>query len=124
MAVKDGGAFGDLTASVELLWGPGKRPSRGPKPGLSLERIVLAAIAIADAEGLSAVSMQRVAAECGFTTMSLYRYVPSKNELLDLMIDTAVGQPPKLHEIPGGWRPKLAEWAWQTWSGFHQHPWF
>jgi AcrR family transcriptional regulator len=111
-------------SSVELLWGQQERPSRGPKPGLSLDGIVRAAIAIADAEGLDAVSMQRVAGEFGFTTMSLYRYVPGKSELIDLMIDTAIGTPPDLSAIPGGWRPRLAEWARQTWTFFQQHPWF
>jgi len=111
-------------SSVELLWGMRERPSRGPKPGLSLDGIVRAAIAIADAEGLDAVSMQRVAGEFGFTTMSLYRYVPGKSELIDLMIDTAVGPPPDLSAIPGGWRPMLTEWARLTWEFFQQHPWF
>jgi AcrR family transcriptional regulator len=110
--------------SAELLWGEPGRPNRGPKPGLSVERIVRAAIDIADAEGLGAVSMQRVAGEFGFTTMSLYRYVPGKSELIDLMIDTAVGQPPDLSSINGGWRPKLAEWARLTFDCFRRHPWF
>lgn len=111
-------------SSVELLWGQQERPSRGPKPGLSLDGIVRAAIAIADAEGIEAVSMQRVAGQFGFTTMSLYRYVPGKAELIDLMIDTAVGPPPDLSAISGGWRPKLAEWARLTWAVFQEHPWF
>jgi AcrR family transcriptional regulator len=120
---KGGGAV-DQARSMELLWGMAERPTRGPKPNLSLERIVQAAIALADAEGIGAVSMQRVAAEFGFTTMSLYRYVPGKTELLDLMIDTTVGPPPDLAAIPGGWRPKLAEWARTTYAGFQAHPWF
>lgn len=114
----------DQARSMELLWGTPERPTRGPKPNLSLERIVLAAITVADAEGIGAVSMQRVAAEFGFTTMALYRYVPGKTELLDLMIDTLVGPPPDLAAIAGGWRPKLAEWARLTWAAFHAHPWF
>jgi AcrR family transcriptional regulator len=121
-AKRDGGA--DMTRSIELLWGPQERPSRGPKPGLSRERIAQAAIELADAEGLAAVSMQRVAAGFGFTTMSLYRYVPGKTELIALMVDTAVGEPPDLSAIPGGWRPKLAEWARLTWHAFQRHPWF
>ncbi|MEV6522678.1 TetR/AcrR family transcriptional regulator C-terminal domain-containing protein [Longispora sp. NPDC051575] len=88
--------LGDQTRTAELLWGPGPRPSRGPKPGLTLERIVAAAIAIADAEGLAAVSMQRVAGDLDFTKMSLYRYVPGKAELTALMVDAAMGPPPDL----------------------------
>jgi len=110
--------------SVDLLWGTAERPTRGPKPGLSLDRIVEAAIRIADADGIEAVSMQRVANEFHFTTMSLYRYVPGKSELIDLMVDAAVGAPPSLAALPGGWRPKLREWARQTWATFERHPWF
>lgn len=111
-------------SSIDLLWGEPEPPSRGPKPGLSLDGIVAAAIKIADADGLGAVSMQRVASEFGFTTMSLYRYVPGKSELLDLMIDAAVGAPPDLASIPGGWRPKLSAWAHLTREFFLRHPWF
>ncbi|BAG19948.1 MULTISPECIES: TetR/AcrR family transcriptional regulator [Streptomyces] len=84
---------GDIARSLELLWGTGDRPSRGPKPGLSLDRIVTAAIAVADAEGLTAVSMRRLSTELGTGTMSLYRYVPGKAELLDLMLDRVLGEP-------------------------------
>jgi AcrR family transcriptional regulator len=111
-------------AKKDLLWGSPEQPTRGPKPGLSVERIVQAAIKIADAEGIQAVSMQRVAAEFGFTTMSLYRYVPGKHELIDLMLDTAVGEPPDLGSVPGGWRPRLREWAHRTAAVFQRHPWF
>ena len=83
-----------LPPRLQLLWGLQERPRRGPKPGLSLERIVDAAIGLADAGGLAAVSMARVAAELGFTTMSLYRYVPTKDDLLELMVDAASGLPP------------------------------
>ncbi|HEY1619933.1 MAG TPA: TetR/AcrR family transcriptional regulator, partial [Streptosporangiaceae bacterium] len=72
---------------VDFLWGSRERPSRGPRPGLSVERIVAAAVGIADAAGLGAVSMQRVASEVGFATMALYRYVPGKTELISIMID-------------------------------------
>jgi AcrR family transcriptional regulator len=111
-------------SSLELLWGEQEPPSRGPKPGLSLDGIVAAAIRIATTDGLGAVSMQRVASEFGFTTMSLYRYVPGKSELIDLMIDTAAGPPPDLAAIPGGWRPRLATWARLTREFFAQHQWF
>ncbi|UNO41949.1 TetR/AcrR family transcriptional regulator C-terminal domain-containing protein [Streptomyces sp. MST-110588] len=98
--------FGDQAGSVELLWGGRERPSRGPKPALSLDRITRTAIAIADLGGLAAVSMQRVAGELEFTKMSLYRYVPGKSELVALMIDTAMGEPPNL-EVPSLEVPSL-----------------
>ncbi|MFG3117661.1 TetR/AcrR family transcriptional regulator [Streptomyces sp. NPDC048197] len=112
--------FGDQAGSVELLWGGRERPSRGPRPALSLERITGAAIALADAGGLGAVSMQRVAGELDFTKMSLYRYVPGKNELVALMIDSAMGEPPQL---PEGWRNGLRAWAGALTTVYHRHPW-
>ena len=78
---------GDPVRSIELLWGIGGRGSRGPKPGMSARQIAAAAVEIADAEGLDAVSMRRVADHLGTGAMSLYRYIPGKAELLDLMVD-------------------------------------
>ena len=75
----------ELPRGVALAWGVAAHPQRGPKRELSIERIVEAAIEIADAEGLGAVSMSRVATSLGFTTMSLYRYVTSKDDLILLM---------------------------------------
>ncbi|UZJ31336.1 TetR/AcrR family transcriptional regulator [Streptomyces endophytica] len=112
--------FGDQAGSVELLWGGRERPSRGPRPALSLERITRTAIALADAGGLGAVSMQRVAGELDFTKMSLYRYVPGKNELVALMIDRGMGEPPQL---PEGWRNGLRAWAETLTAVYHRHPW-
>ncbi|MFJ7786624.1 MULTISPECIES: TetR/AcrR family transcriptional regulator [Streptomyces] len=78
--------------SMELLWHTQERPARGPKPALTLERIVTAAVTLADAEGLDALSMRRLATDLGTGTMSLYRYVPGKPELLDLMVDRVQGE--------------------------------
>ena len=83
---------GDPRRSLDLLWGDAPRPSRGPKPGLDVATIVAAAIALADADGLDGLSMRRVAERLGVGTMSLYTYVPSKAELLDLMLDTVYGE--------------------------------
>ncbi|MET9293998.1 TetR/AcrR family transcriptional regulator [Streptomyces sp. NPDC003077] len=127
--------FGDQAGCVELLWGTRERPSRGPRPALSVERIVRTAIAVADAEGLPGVSMQRVAGELDFTKMSLYRYVPGKTELIALMIDAAMGAPPDLPSgdasdagsagasEPVAWRAALREWAERMAEVFHHHPW-
>src|SRR5712671_3424045 len=82
----------DLPASIEAAWGRRERPHRGPKPGLSLSRIVGAGVRIAEADGLAAVSMSRVAAEVGAAPMSLYRHVASKDELVTLMVDAVYGQ--------------------------------
>ncbi|UAK34796.1 TetR/AcrR family transcriptional regulator [Nocardia asteroides] len=113
--------------ALELLWGTGQRPKRGPKPALSLERIVGEAIALADAEGLGSLSMQRLAERLGFTKMSLYRYVPGKAELVALMLDTALGAPPEMSvgaEAPqDAWRDLLGEWCETIYERLRAHPW-
>ncbi|MFF1873491.1 TetR/AcrR family transcriptional regulator [Streptomyces sp. CB03911] len=113
----------DPKASLALLWGEQEQPRRGPKPSLTAERIVAGAIAIADAEGLDTVSMQRVAADLGVTTMALYRYFPGKGELVDLMVDSALGTPPEAIGRLEGWRPQLAAWARACWALYRAHPW-
>jgi AcrR family transcriptional regulator len=109
--------------SLELLWGIEKKASRGPKPTLRVEQIARAAIEAADAEGLEALSMQRVAERLGFSTMSLYRYVASKDELIEVMLDVAGGEPPELDTATEGWRPLLERWAWELLATYRRHPW-
>ncbi|WP_330250205.1 TetR/AcrR family transcriptional regulator [Nocardia sp. NBC_00565] len=114
--------------TVELLWGTQQRPKRGPKPALSLEGIVGAAIALADAEGLANLSMQRLAERLGFTKMSLYRYVPGKEQLTALMFDTAMGAPPDMDAAPPDsseeqWRGTLRRWAQTIFERYTAHPW-
>src|SRR3984957_4776793 len=81
--------------ALDLLWGTRDRPRRGPRPSLSLDRIVAAAISLADEEGLANLSMQRLAERLGCAKMALYRYVPGKSELVALMVDAALGDPPE-----------------------------
>jgi AcrR family transcriptional regulator len=111
-----------LPASIEAAWGVRERPTKGPKPGLSLERIIDAAVAIASAEGLAAVSMNRVAKELGAGPMSLYRYVTAKDELVSLMEDSAFGPPPEI-SAEKDWRAGLTEWAWTIRAAYRRHPW-
>jgi AcrR family transcriptional regulator len=111
-----------LPASIEAAWGLRERPSKGPKPGLSLERIVQAAVEVAKAEGIAAVSMNRVAAQLGSSAMALYRYVAAKDELLALMVDAAFDAytPP---EPATSWRKGLERWAWTYHDALRRHPW-
>jgi AcrR family transcriptional regulator len=111
-----------LPPVIEALWGL-RGPSRrgGPKPALSLERIVAAAVELADAGGLAALSMGRLAEKLGFTTMSLYRYVASKDDLLVLLLDAAWELPP---EPPSGeWREQCTVWARALRDSYRAHPW-
>ncbi|MEE1940243.1 TetR/AcrR family transcriptional regulator [Streptomyces sp. TRM 70361] len=101
----------DLPPGLETAWGLRGRPGKGPRPGLSVDRIVDAAVGLANAEGLPAVSMGRIAGALGVSTMSLYRYVSSKEELLVLMQDAAYGLPPAGPPPEEGWRAALAHWA-------------
>jgi AcrR family transcriptional regulator len=112
-----------LPASIEAAWGLRERPRKGPKPGLSLERIVQAAVKIAASEGLAAVSMNRVAGELGASAMSLYRYVAAKDELLALMVDAAIGTPPAKPEANESWRAGLSRWAWGYLDVLRRHSW-
>jgi AcrR family transcriptional regulator len=112
-----------LPASIETAWGVRERPTKGPKPGLSLERIVAAAVKLAAAEGLPAVSMGRVAGELGASAMSLYRYVASKDELLALMVDAALGSPPAASRPGENWRAGLSRVAWAYHETLARHPW-
>ncbi|WP_329494007.1 TetR/AcrR family transcriptional regulator C-terminal domain-containing protein [Kitasatospora herbaricolor] len=90
---------------------------------LTRARIVRAAIEIADAEGLAALSMRGVAARLGVAAMSPYRYVGSKEELLLLMADAAFGEAAYPAVPPEGWRAQLELSARTLWSLFRRHPW-
>lgn len=112
-----------IPKSIATAWGVREQPRKGPKPALTLDRIVEAAIRVADSDGLGAVSMGRVAAEAGTAPMSLYRHVASKDELIDLMVDAAWG-PMLSPPVPGeGWRAGLARCAWEMRGATKRHPW-
>ena len=113
---------GDPARSIALLWGTRERSGRGPKPGLSVERLVAAAIEIADADGLERLSMRRVAERLGAGTMSLYRYVPGKAELLDLMVDRVCAEPGD-DGNDGSWRARLERIARDNRRLYERHPW-
>jgi AcrR family transcriptional regulator len=115
---------GDIARTLELLWRGGEPTRPGPRPVLALEQIVRAAVALADSEGLGAVSMRRVAAELGVGTMSLYRYVPGKGELLDLMLDLVNQLPDSTKRLSGKpWRTVLEQVALGAWDLYLSHPW-
>jgi AcrR family transcriptional regulator len=122
-AASSAAAVAELPGSVAAAWGFRERPHKGPKPALSLARIVDAAVRLADAEGLDAVSMGRVAAELGAAPMSLYRHLSAKEELLELMTDAAWGDPPAAPAAGEEWRAGLARWAWAMRANARRHQW-
>jgi AcrR family transcriptional regulator len=101
------------------------RRAGGPtdEEALTRERVVRAAIAVADAEGLSGLTMRGVAARLGVATMSLYRHVPGKDDLVLLMVDAAYGETPPPSRAAHGWRARLELSARLQWTLFRRHPW-
>ena len=114
---------GDPARSIELLWGLQEAPRRGPKPRFSVPQITQAAIELADAEGLTALSMRRVAERLGITAMSLYTYIPGKAELLDLMIDKVCGEITRSRPASDHWRDRLEAIAHDNRALYERHPW-
>jgi AcrR family transcriptional regulator len=113
-----------LSRSTELLWEAREQPLRGPKPSLTLAQIVDTAIRVADTDGIDALSMRRIARELDVGTMSLYRYIPGKAELLDLMLDR-VSEPSDVLKNAGAqsWRETLELSAHDGRQLYLRHPW-
>lgn len=109
--------------SDEVIWRRSTRPSRGPRPTRSRDEIVAAAVDLADADGLEAVSMRQVAAAVGLGTMSLYRYVPTKSDLVDLMLDAVSGEYELPEQPSGDWNADLRGLARQGRAIMRRHPW-
>ncbi|HWM33200.1 MAG TPA: TetR/AcrR family transcriptional regulator [Pseudolysinimonas sp.] len=115
----------ELPRAVALAWGVAASPQRGPKRELSIERIVEVAVRLADDGGLAAVSMAAIAGELGVTSMALYRYVTSKDDLLVLMQEDGIGLPPEQirEAATGGWRAGLEAWSIAMSAIYREHPW-
>ncbi|MFI6393623.1 TetR/AcrR family transcriptional regulator [Nonomuraea sp. NPDC050547] len=105
------------------IWMLPERPARGPKPGYSRAQITDAAIRIADTEGLEAATMRRIAAEIGAGAMSLYRYVPSRDNLVELMADRMQGEIDVTGMPSGDWRADLTRYADGLRAMWLRHPW-
>lgn len=105
----------DLRAGLALLRGeqdrahPRSQTQPHPAPHRIATATATAAVAIADAEGLDALSMNKIAAEFGVSAMALYRYVPGKTELVELMVEAVLTEAPDLTGAGPGWRPGLEE---------------
>lgn len=112
-----------LPRYLQLLWDREPTGRRGPKPGRTIQEIGAAGVAVADRDGLDGVSMKSVAAQLGMTPMSLYRYVDSKEQLLEVMLDAAYG-PADLSLVSSGpWRVRLTRWASALADTLVRHPW-
>jgi AcrR family transcriptional regulator len=98
-------------------------PSAANVHELTLPRIVAAAIALADRDGLADLSMRRLAGELGVATMSLYRHIPSRDDLMLAMIDATLGSVELPPRPPRDWRAALTLVARGEWAVFQRHPW-
>lgn len=111
-----------LSRGIQALWGVDAKPRRGPKPSVTIGEIASAAMAIADADGLAAVTMAAVAGKLNLTTMALYRHVDSRSDLVAVAGDTALGTPPS-RSRRRGWRRQVDEWARSEFAQLRAHPW-
>ncbi len=113
-------------SGYDVMWGVA--PETVPRRGTGLDRttIVRAAIAIADADGMDAVTMRRVADRLNTGPMSLYRYVPDKDALVSMMVDEVIGEPGSRgsDELPAHWRDALRHVAELIWDVCQTHPWY
>lgn len=116
---------GDPARSLPLLWRDrlGGRPRRGRRPALSVDAIVATAVELADDAGLGALSMRAIADRLGAGTMSLYTHVPGKAELVDLMVDSVMGELAAPARRSGGWRAQLEHVARENAALFRRHSW-
>lgn len=116
---------GDPIKTLQLMWGRAETPKRGPKAKVSVADLVTAAIGIADAEGIEAVSTRRVAEAVGISAMSFYTHIPDKAVLLDLMLDGVAGvriaEAPKF--VAADWRANVAFVANAFREFYIIHPW-
>jgi AcrR family transcriptional regulator len=108
---------------MALLWRGKREPTRGPKPTLAVEQIIAAAVEIADADGLAAVTMRRVAERLNVGAMTLYTYIPGKAELLDVMLDEVYGELLIDNSGTNSWRARLESHARRDWELYRRHPW-
>lgn len=111
-----------MPPNLTRLWRLETPSSRVGRPAeLDVDRVVSAAVELADRDGLAGVTLQKVAATLGFTKMSLYRHVGAKDELFELMVDLATGPAPDLE--PGGWREGVRQWAFAIRARYTERPW-
>ncbi|WP_433160737.1 TetR/AcrR family transcriptional regulator [Kribbella sp. CA-247076] len=114
---------GELPPGLALSWGVQPVQRRGPKPALSVEQIVDTGIEFGDRHGFEAISLQRIAARLGVTTNAMYRYVRSKDELIVLVQDKAVGRPPGSILETDGWRAGADAWVRASVDRYAERPW-
>jgi AcrR family transcriptional regulator len=112
----------ELQRRSQLLWDDRSRSTRGPKAAFTPDDVVQAAVAIADEDGLGAVTMQAVSARLGLTTMAVYRYFPNKETLIDAIVDAGLGLPPAA-DASADWRTEVTRMAHAKREMLCSRPW-
>lgn len=116
---------GEPSRTLALLWGGGVDAPRrkGPARSVTVEKVIDAALALADEQGLAAVTMRAVADRVGVSAMSVYTYVPGKPELLDLMVDACYARMGRTGWGRRRWRARLTAVAEDNRQLLEAHPW-
>ena len=115
---------GEPARTLALLWRVAEPSRRGPRPRLDVDAVVGEAIALADEQGLAAVTMRALAARLGVSAMTLYGYVPGKEVLLDLMLDALYARMQRpAWETGAGWRSRSRAVAEANRALYAAHPW-
>lgn len=107
--------------ALQSAWGLTGPSRRGPQARYTLRDVVETAVGLTRELGLEGVSFAALARELGLTTTALYRYVDTKDDLVDLMIDAAVGAPRRLG--PGDWSTRAERWARRLLARYTEYPW-
>lgn len=114
---------GDPRATLDLLWGHAPETRRGPRRSLSTGEVGMAALQLADEGGLAALSMRNLGARLGVAAMALYRYVPTKEVLLELVLEAAYAELPDGLPAHAPWPEQLRTVATDAWKLYLAHPW-
>jgi len=119
----DSASTAQTSPKLGIIWARSGKSKRSPRPSLSREQIVRAAIDIADAEGMETLSIRQIAAKLGVSTMALYWYVESKDDVLDLMIDAAYAEIQFPPQPSTDWRADCTNLAKHVRTVMRRHPW-
>jgi AcrR family transcriptional regulator len=114
---------GDPEQVLRLLWRQVHLPRRGPRPALTVDAVVSAAVELADSDGLEGLTIRAVAAALRVAPMTVYTYVPGKAELLDLMVDAGYAELPLIDTDGLPWRERLRQIARENQALYQRHPW-
>lgn len=118
---EDPASFSGIPKAVLLAWGAAPGTTKGPKPRWSLDQILAAAVRLGDDDGIEAITMSGVAKALGSGIMSLYRYVESRDDLLVLSADYALGGGGVPAEVAV--QDRIRAWVGDLRQAYEQHPW-